>query len=34
VEEWTIMRGGGSHRTRQVFSDYKRFLTAGRIVKD
>jgi hypothetical protein len=33
IDELTIWRGGGSHRIRQAFSEYKRFLTAGRIVK-
>jgi hypothetical protein len=33
IDEVTIWRGGGSHRSHQVFSDYKRFLTAGRVVK-
>jgi hypothetical protein len=29
-----VMRGGlESLRSRQTFSDYRRFLTAGRIVK-
>lgn len=33
VDELTVFRGGGSHRTQQVFTNYKRFLTGGRIVK-
>lgn len=33
IEELTLSRGAGSHRTRQVFSNYKRFLTGGRLVK-
>lgn len=33
IEEVAIMRGAGSHRKRQQFSDYRRFLTGGRIVK-
>jgi hypothetical protein len=28
-----IMHGAGSHRTQQEFSDYRRFLTRGRLVK-
>jgi hypothetical protein len=34
IEEVALMRGAGSHRKRQQFSDYRRFLTGGRIVKD
>ena len=33
VDELTVFRGGGSHRTQQVFSNYKRFMTGGRIIK-
>ena len=33
VDELTVFSGGGSHRTQQRFSNYKRFLTGGRIVK-
>ena len=34
IEELTIARGAGSHRIKQEFSDYKRFLTGARVVKD
>ncbi|HZR25246.1 MAG TPA: hypothetical protein VFA59_16745 [Vicinamibacterales bacterium] len=34
IEEVAIMRGAGSHRKRQEFSDYRRFLTGGRIIKE
>jgi hypothetical protein len=34
IEEVALMRGAGSHRKRQQFSDYRRFLTGGRILKD
>lgn len=34
IEEVAIMRGAGSHRKRQEFSDYHRFLTGGRIIKE
>jgi hypothetical protein len=33
VDEVAVMRGAGSHRKRQQYSDYRRFLTGGRIVK-
>ena len=33
IEELAMMRGAGSHRKRQEFSAYHRFLTGGRIVK-
>jgi hypothetical protein len=34
IETLMVMRGGlESLRSRQTFSDYRRFLTAGRIVK-
>jgi hypothetical protein len=33
IEELTIMRGAGSHRKSQQFSDYRRFLTGARVVK-
>jgi hypothetical protein len=35
IESLTIVRGGGhvGNRTTQRFSDYRRFLTAGRIVE-
>lgn len=33
IEELTLARGAGSHRTRQVFSDYRRFMTGARVVK-
>jgi hypothetical protein len=29
----TVIRGAQSHRKRQSFSNYRRFVTAGRIVK-
>jgi hypothetical protein len=29
----TLMRGAGSHRTNQEFTNYRRFLTRGRLVK-
>jgi hypothetical protein len=34
IESVTVIRGGGTQRTRitQRFSDYRRFITAGRIV--
>ena len=34
IDSVTVIRGGGTQRTRitQRFSDYRRFLTAGRIV--
>jgi hypothetical protein len=34
VEEVAIMRGAGSHRKYQQYSDYRRFLTGGRLVKN
>jgi hypothetical protein len=34
IEEVALMRGAGSHRKRQQFSEYRRFLTGGRIVKE
>ena len=34
IEEVAIVRGAGSHRKRQQYSDYRRFLTAGRVVKN
>src|SRR5262249_31648008 len=34
IDELTIWRGGGSHRTSQKFSDYKRFLTGGRVIRN
>jgi hypothetical protein len=35
IASLTVFRGPGvaGHRTTQTFSDYKRFITAGRIVK-
>lgn len=33
IDEVAIMRGAGSHRKRQEFSAYRRFLTGGRLVK-
>lgn len=33
IEELTVLRGAGSHRTRQVFSEYKRFVTNARLIK-
>lgn len=35
IETMVVIRGGGlqSDRRRQVYSDYRRFLTAGRVVK-
>jgi hypothetical protein len=35
IASLTVFRGAGvgGHRTNQTFSDYKRFITAGRIVK-
>jgi hypothetical protein len=34
IDMLAMFRGAQSHRKRQVFSDYKRFMTTGRIVKD
>jgi hypothetical protein len=34
IDMLAMFRGAQSHRKRQVFSDYKRFMTAGRIVKN
>ncbi len=34
IDMIAMFRGAQSHRKRQVFSDYKRFMTAGRLVKD
>ncbi len=34
IQELLMMRGAQSHYRRQVFTNYRRFLTAGRIVKD
>ena len=34
IEEVAMMRGAGSHRKSQQYSDYRRFLTGGRIVKN
>ncbi len=33
IESLTVFRGAQSYRISQTFSDYKRFMTAGRIVK-
>jgi hypothetical protein len=35
IESITVIRGGGhvGNRTTQIFSDYRRFITAGRIVR-
>lgn len=33
IETLTIYRGAQSHRSRQVFSNYRRFMTGGRVVK-
>jgi hypothetical protein len=33
IETLTIYRGAQSHRTVQVFSNYRRFMTGGRLVK-
>ena len=33
IEQIAVLRGAQSNRKTQVFSNYKRFLTAGRIVK-
>ncbi|HEY7287970.1 MAG TPA: hypothetical protein VH497_21120 [Vicinamibacterales bacterium] len=34
IDMLAMFRGAQSHRKRQVFTDYKRFMTAGRVVKD
>lgn len=34
IDMLAMFRGAQSHRKRQVFTDYKRFTTAARIVKD
>jgi hypothetical protein len=34
IDMLAMFRGAQSHRKRQVFSDYKRFMTAGRLVKN
>ena len=36
IQTLTVVRNSGSPRTRmtQTFSNYKRFMTGGRIVKD
>lgn len=34
IDMLAMFRGAQSHRKRQVFSDYKRFITAGRLVKN
>lgn len=34
IEEVAVLRGAQSNRKTQVFSNYKRFLTGGRIVKN
>ncbi len=34
IDMLAMFRGAQSHRKRQVFTDYKRFMTAGRLVKD
>lgn len=33
IDSLTVFRGAQSYRTSQTFSDYKRFMTAGRIIK-
>jgi hypothetical protein len=33
IDTIAIMRGAGSHRKREEFSGYRRFVTAGRVVK-
>jgi len=33
IDTLTVYRGAQSHRSRQVFSDYRRFVTGGRLVK-
>jgi hypothetical protein len=33
VDEITVFRPGGGHRTVQSYSNYKRFLTGGRIIR-
>jgi hypothetical protein len=33
IEQVALLRGAQSNRKTQVFSDYRRFLTAGRVVK-
>jgi hypothetical protein len=34
IDMLAMFRGAQSHRKRQVFTDYKRFMTAGRLVKN
>jgi hypothetical protein len=34
IESVVLFRGAQSHRTTQVFSDFRRFTTAGRLVKE
>jgi len=34
IDMLAMFRGAQSHRKRQVFTDYKRFMTTGRVVKD
>src|SRR6185503_17585440 len=33
IDTLTIYRGAQSHRSKQVFSNYRRFVTGGRLVK-
>jgi hypothetical protein len=33
IESLTVFRGSSSHRIKQTFSNYRRFLTGGRIIK-
>jgi hypothetical protein len=34
IEVLAVMHGAQSHRKRQVFSDYKRFMTGARVIRD
>jgi hypothetical protein len=34
IEEVAIVHGAGSHRKHQQYVDYRRFMTAGRVVKE
>jgi hypothetical protein len=34
IEEFALLHGAQSHRKTQVFSNYRRFLTSGRMVRD